>query len=153
MLFTGHSEHTIDSKLRLAIPAKYRNKWDPAKDGSSWVSVPWPTGQIRLYTEAEYERVSSSVGQAMPVGEAADLQLMLFGLAEQLVMDSAGRIALPKTQLEDTGFKPDQQVIVVGAGKHMEIWQPEAFKTIKSATFARIPTLLQNRLQNPPASA
>ena len=33
MLFTGTSEHTLDAKLRLAIPAKYRNQWNPERDG------------------------------------------------------------------------------------------------------------------------
>ena len=47
MLFTGHSEHTIDAKLRLAIPAKYRNNLTPERDGLAWFCVPWPGGVLR----------------------------------------------------------------------------------------------------------
>ncbi len=42
MHFTGYSEHTIDAKQRLAIPAKYRAQWDDKRDGTAWYGVPWP---------------------------------------------------------------------------------------------------------------
>ena len=55
LLFIGTSEHSIDPKQRLAIPAKYRNQWDANKDGTAWVVIPWPGGILRLYTEADFD--------------------------------------------------------------------------------------------------
>ena len=40
MIFTGYYEHTIDAKHRLAIPAKFRSRLDPQRDGTALVMVP-----------------------------------------------------------------------------------------------------------------
>mgnify|MGYP000998081643 CR=1 FL=1 len=94
MLFTGHSEHSIDSKLRLAVPARYRNLWDPARDGGAWVCIPWPTGHLRLYTEATFSRMAEQGEMSLTPDETtAELETSLYGLAERLEMDSAEDLA------------------------------------------------------------
>jgi MraZ protein len=139
VLFLGNSEHNIDPKLRLAIPAKYRNMWDPAKHGGAWVSVAWPTGQIRLFTERSFERIVEQAvsGQTslMPTAEQHAMQVSELGMAARLEMDSAGRIALPKKQIERTGLK--QEVTIVGMGSRLEIWDRQAWDRKEDEVFAK----------------
>jgi len=123
VLFTGFSEHAIDTKQRLAIPAKYRNQWEAARDGNAWFCFPWATGQLRLYTESTFTRLAQSNGDDAKLAPDPDVALLksrLFGITERLEMDSAGRIQVPKLHMELIGLTGE--VAVVGAGDHLEIW-------------------------------
>ena len=142
MLFTGHSEHTIDAKLRLAIPAKYRARLDPATDGVSWYSVPYPGGVIRLYTQARFETLAHNAPDSLTPGEdEAELEASLFGHAEQLEMDAAGRITLPRHHLDLAGLT-SRDVVIVGARNRLEIRDRASWQAGAGARFARLPTLV-----------
>ncbi len=141
MLFTGHSEHSIDAKQRVSIPAKVRNQWDQDRDGSAWYSVPWPRGCVRLYTEKEFKNLASRHSATLTPGEEeSELELQLFGLAERIEMDSAGRVALPKTHLELTGLKSD--VVIVGVLNRLEIWDRTSWKSKLEERFNALPHLV-----------
>ncbi len=127
MLFTGYTELTVDAKGRLAIPAKYRNKWDPQRDGGAWYCVAWPDGSLRLYTETAFEALAMSREETLiPDRDEARLQVTFFSQAERLEMDSAGRIMLPKRHLQKTGLP--QEVVMLGAGRRLEIRPREAWE-------------------------
>lgn len=142
MLFTGHSEHTIDSKLRLAIPAKYRSLLDPKRDGPAWYSVPYPDGVIRLYTSARFERLAELAPESLTPGEdEAELEAALFGAAERLEMDSAGRITVPRHHLTLSGVSgPD--VVIIGVRNRLEVRDRARWLAGQQERFARLPTLV-----------
>src|SRR5258705_13434129 len=100
MLFSGSSEHGIDEKLRLAVPAKYRNQWDRARDGDAWFCVPWPTGHLRLFTEGRFRTIGAKEDEKRPTlapdEDEAGLESSLYGFAERLEMDANGRIVIPR---------------------------------------------------------
>jgi MraZ protein len=143
VLFTGFSEHTVDAKLRLAIPAKYRNQWSPERDGNAWYCFPWDKGELRLYTEAVYHRLAQpreNESRLAPDPDLARLQSLLFGLSERLEMDSAGRIQIPKLHLEMIGLPgAGSDVAVVGAGDHLNVLERAAW--LASVRTASIPDL------------
>ena len=121
MLFTGYSENSIDSKGRLAVPFKYRDLWQPDRDGNAWYVLPCSKSFLRLYTENYFQTIGQTTGKPtlLPDRDTADREALLFSSAERIEMDSAGRIMLPKRQLELTGLKND--VAVIGAGNRIEI--------------------------------
>lgn len=142
MLFTGSSEHSIDAKQRLAIPAKYRNQWSPERDGEAWYCFPWATGQLRLYTETTFTRLAQPKDDDARLAPDPDLALLksrLFGLTERLEMDSAGRIQIPKLHMEMIGLKAE--VAVVGAGDHLEIWDRATWSASLKSSFNSLPDL------------
>lgn len=147
MLFTGHSEHTIDPKQRLAIPARYRNQWNAERDGGAWICIPWPTGHLRLYSEAAFTHMARQGEMSLiPDQVTSELEVSLYGFAERLEMDSTGRITLPREHLEMTGLATD--VVVVGAGTRLEVrsksdWQASAMDRFKS-----LPDLVQRMQQS-----
>lgn len=141
MLFTGASEVTIDAKGRLAIPAKYRNAWDPVRDGGAWFCVPWPGGWLRLYTESAFESMSKRLGDSLTASsQRSRLDTVLFGNAERLEMDGAGRIMLPKRHLRLTGLP--SEVMVVGARNRLEVWSREAWEGREVEDFNRLSELI-----------
>lgn len=142
MLFTGHSDHAIDSKLRLAIPAKYRNQLNPEADGSAWYCVPWPGGILRLYTERGFEQLASRDESSLTPGEdEADLEAQLFGFAERLETDAQGRITLPKLHL-DLATLASSEVVIVGARNRLEVRDRAAWLAGQSERFSALPSLV-----------
>lgn len=127
MLFTGTAEVTIDAKQRLALPAKFRSRWDPERDGPTWYCVPWPhEGVLRLYTERRFEQMAERQEESLTPGQdLADLEATLFGYTEQLDVDSASRVRLPSWQTEL--IKLPREVVVVGARNRLEIRSREAW--------------------------
>lgn len=155
MLFTGLSELTIDPKQRLAIPAKYRNQWDEARDGKAWICVPWTTGGIlRLYTEKEFENLASKIPSTLVPGmQEAEFEALYFGYAERLEADSAGRITVPKAHLELTNLKSD--VTMVGARNRLEVHDKAKWSLQAPGKFALLPLLMDkmNASKAAPAGA
>jgi MraZ protein len=142
VLFTGHSEHTIDAKLRLAIPAKYRNLWNAERDGGAWFCVPWPTGLLRLYTEAAFNRMADQEEASLtPDERTAELEASYYAFAERLEMDSAGRIVIPRSHIEMTGLASD--VMVVGARNRLEVCDAARWNATRLERFRALPTLVR----------
>lgn len=143
MLFTGDTELTIDAKLRLQIPAKYRNQWNPARDGAAWYCIPWPTGHLRLYTEARFEEFARRGENSLTPGEAeADLESSLFSFAERIEADGGGRLLLPRTHLELVGLGAGSEVVVIGARVRLEVRERAAWRAAVAARFANLPGLV-----------
>ena len=153
MLFAGHSEHSIDSKGRLAIPAKYRNQLDPQRDGQAWYCVPWPGGVLRLYTERKFEDLAERMPQSlMPGQDEAEAESRFFGFAERLEMDAQGRIALPRQHLDLAGLT-SADVVIVGARTRLEVRDRAAWQAGQQESFARLPSLvsrIEAKRQQPP---
>lgn len=152
MLFTGHTEATIDAKQRLAIPAKYRAQWDGAKDGSAWMCIPWPGGMLRLFTETRFAELAEMRGQSLtPGADEADLDADLFGLAERLEMDAQGRVRLPIGHLDlsnllrtpaSGGSIVPVEVVVIGARNRLEVRERRGWMESQKERFARLPDLV-----------
>lgn len=152
MLFTGTSEHTIDSKQRLAIPAKYRNQWSPERDGAAWFCVPWPGVGLRLYTEFEFKRRAEQMPASLhPDEDAAALDADYFGFAERLETDSAGRISLPREHLELADLKTD--VVIIGARDRLEVRDRDTWNAGKLERFKNLKDLAKKATGLPPAPA
>lgn len=143
MLYVGYSELVIDAKARLAVPARYRAQWDPTADGKHWVLVPWERGLLRLYTEVGFSQLVAQMKSSLtPSPERARLQAALFGFAEAVEMDGAGRIVIPKHQLERTGLSGE--VVMIGSGDRFEIRAKGAWKSGEDELFASLPSLAQD---------
>jgi len=142
VLFTGHYEHTIDAKHRLAIPADIRGRWSTASDGAAFFAVPWVGGIIRLYTETDFhQRAGAAPLTLTPDEDEAELQATLFGLSRRLELDAAGRVRIPEDLLELTGLGAD--VVLVGAGDRLEIRDRAAWSASKAERLAKLPELMR----------
>ncbi|MBL8965103.1 MAG: hypothetical protein KF787_07665 [Phycisphaeraceae bacterium] len=141
MFFTGSSDITIDSKQRLAIPAKFRSQLDPERD-TAWYCVPWPGGILRLYSVTEYSSLTARWERTLiPGADQADLEAEIFGSTERLEMDSAGRITIPRPMLDMAGL--GTEVVVIGALSRLEVRDREAWKAGRNERFARLPSVVE----------
>jgi len=130
VVFTGQSDNLIDAKGRLAIPAKYRKEeWGTGLPGSAWYCIPWPTGHLRLYTEATFNRLAAEeIGSLTPDEDAAEMDRLLYGSAERLETDAQGRVVLPRWHQEEARI--GTEVTVVGARDRVEVHGRAAWKAL-----------------------
>lgn len=142
VVLTGQSEHTIDGKLRLSIPAKYRREeWSTAHAGAAWYCIPWHTGHLRLYTEQTFNTLAKQgTGSITPDEDVAELERLLFGSAERLEMDSAGRVVLPRMHVDE--IKLTNEVTVVGARDRIEVHSRAAWKASQQQRQTNMAALL-----------
>ncbi len=149
MLFTGYSENSIDSKGRLAVPFRYRDLWNPERDGNAWYVLPCSKSFLRLYTENYFLNIGQTTGHATltPDRDQADLEARLFSSAERVTVDSAGRIMLPKHHLELTGLKND--VAVIGAGNRLEIHDLARWKAASDDSSRSVEELIERTRNRP----
>ncbi|KLT72975.1 cell division protein MraZ [Neisseria arctica] len=120
-MFGGVHELSIDSKGRLAIPAKFRElllrRYTPAI-----VATLDSRYRLLMYPEQEWESVARQLLN-MKVAGKPTLQLyqnLLLHNADTLELDGAGRVLLPANLRRRVDF--DKEVTLVGRANRMELW-------------------------------
>ncbi|MDF7676713.1 division/cell wall cluster transcriptional repressor MraZ [Neisseriaceae bacterium ESL0693] len=120
-MFGGAYELSIDSKGRLAIPAKFRElltrHFTPAL-----VATLEKRSHLLLYPEAGWRTVESQLLQ-LPVAGNKVLQAyqnLLLHNADTLELDGAGRILIPLHLRKLLSF--EREVYVVGRANRIEVW-------------------------------
>lgn len=124
-MFIGEYQHTIDSKRRLAIPAKFRRDL-----GVNAVLTRGLDKSLFLYPYEEWKRLAEKLAQ-LPVGQAATrsfVRLMLAGAVE-LDLDNLGRILVPEYLKSHAGLK--KNVVIVGLYNRLEIWAQDQWEAYK----------------------
>lgn len=120
-MFGGAHELSIDSKGRLAVPAKFRELL-LREESPSLVATLDSRKKILFYPKREWRRVAEQL-LAMNVSASPLLQsyqnLMLHN-ADTLDWDSAGRILLPVNLRKRVDF--DKEVVLAGRENRLELW-------------------------------
>ena len=136
MAFHGTFDHTLDSKNRLTVPSKLRTAF---AEGAFLVRSTEKC--ISLYPSATYssltEAALSGLNPLHP--QARELRRYFHSNASQVELDSAGRVMLSTRQLEHAGIERD--VVVIGAGDCLELWDPSTWAAYDQDLTARAPDI------------
>ena len=136
MAFHGTFDHTLDSKNRLTVPSKLRTAF---AEGAFLVRSTEKC--ISLYPSATYsaqtEAALSGLNPLHP--QARELRRYFHSNASQVELDSAGRVMLSARQLEHAGI--DRDVVVIGAGDCLELWDPSTWAAYDQDLTARAPDI------------
>ena len=117
MAFRGLYEHSLDSKDRLTVPARFRSA---LADGVVLSKGLDPC--VDLYTPDAFERVSDTyLAPHSPFSsDARKMRRRFHGGSFDEKLDSAGRIRVPKPLIEHAGLS--REITVAGVYDHLEIW-------------------------------
>jgi MraZ protein len=119
-VFLGEYTHSLDSKGRLTIPAKFRDQLVPGL-----VVTRNPNGGCLLLMPLdEWERVSARVS-ALPLTDhrSSLLRRALFSAAEDFRIDKQGRILISQRLREFADIK--SEVVLAGMNTYLELWNPQ----------------------------
>ena len=118
-MFFGAFEHTIDSKGRLTIPAKFK---DPLAGGI--VITRGLDGCLWGFTRQEWQKISEKIASlTLTNAEARRFTRFMFSSASDAIPDRNGRVVIPQKLLEYGGI--GREVVVAGVMNKIEIWNPE----------------------------
>ncbi|HJA72667.1 MAG TPA: division/cell wall cluster transcriptional repressor MraZ [Candidatus Limosilactobacillus faecipullorum] len=121
-MFLGEFNHTIDTKGRLIIPAKFRNQL-----GERFVITRGMDQCLAGYPLSEWEKLQTKLA-ALPMTKKNVRQFVrfLYSAALECEFDKQGRINLSPTLMKYAGLS--QQSVIVGVAAHFEIWEPAAWE-------------------------
>ncbi len=123
-MFLGNFEHTIDSKGRLTIPAKFRDEL-----ASGVVITRGLDGCLWAYNRAEWEKLAEKMAQMPTTNRAArNFSRFMFSGASDSIPDRQGRVLIPQNLRDYAGIEND--TVVIGAMNRVEIWNPEKWNQV-----------------------
>ena len=115
-MFIGQYTYTLDTKRRLAIPAKFRKLL-----GKKAVITRGLDNCLFLYPMKEWEKLAQKLSQ-LPISQAdarGFARIMLAG-ATDVTIDNLGRILIPDYLTKYAGLS--KRVVIAGLFNRIEIW-------------------------------
>jgi len=123
-MFRGSSFHTIDSKGRIIIPARFR---DVIKaDGSYGVMLSRMDGALIAYTYDEWRKIENRILTLAEKSESMRrFRRVFIGGSFECPCDKQDRILIPQNLREYAEFEKD--IVLVGVLDHFEIWSRDSW--------------------------
>ncbi len=132
--FRGESQHKVDTKGRVSIPASFRRVLEASDP--NWKSGETPElvivygdhrrAYLECYTMAAIEEVDAKI-DALPRGsmQRKMLQAMFNGQSFATMVDETGRLVLPSKLRGKINL--DKEAFFVGTGDTFQIWNPATY--------------------------
>ncbi len=139
----GNAEYSVDSKGRVAIPAKFRNALNPDAN-STFTVISGLRPCVQLYPADVWEEKAAELkelNQYRQINLTA-LRLILMNADDQ-TLDKQGRVMLGKQHLDAAGIDVGEKALMVGMLDHIEMWNPERFWAEMNAHKAEAETLVE----------
>ncbi|MEM0939977.1 MAG: division/cell wall cluster transcriptional repressor MraZ [Bacteroidota bacterium] len=123
--FTSEYECKLDTKGRLALPAKIKVNLPEVSTNELVIRKGFEPNLI-LYPMVEYKKIHhkiSSLSEFDP--QQRRLKRTFFRSIAQVELDNATRILVPKQMLAHAQI--ERETILIGTGNYIEMWNPEVF--------------------------
>jgi len=119
-LFRGVSSLSLDSKGRMVMPSRYRQKLQEMCDGQLIVTVDLDHC-LMIYPLPEWDRIEAEISALPSLNpQAKKLKRLIVGHATDVEMDGSGRLLIPPPL---RGFAElDKHVVLIGQGAKFELW-------------------------------
>ena len=120
-MFRGFSTVSIDSKGRMAVPSRFRERLSVVA-GDRLVQTLNPLDRaLWLYPLSEWELIESKLAALSDFDrQSRRAKQMMRGYATDCELDAQGRILIP-TELRDYAMLR-RQAVVLGQGNKFEVW-------------------------------
>ncbi len=124
--FTSEYTGKLDAKGRLVLPARMKANLPDASANDLFMREGFEPC-LELYPLIEYKKIYSKiVGLNEFNAEYRRLQRNFFRGSTTVELDTAGRLLIPKSMLQYANL--DKEIVVVGMGNRMEIWNPQEYE-------------------------
>jgi MraZ protein len=128
MLFLGRHEYAMDERGRVPMPPRFR---DALMHGMI-LTQGTPDHCIRAYASTNFEEQASLyMNEPVTTRNGRVMRRAFFSGAYQAELDRQGRVLIPPPLREYAHL--DNQVVVVGTGEGIEIWNAADFESAITA--------------------
>lgn len=118
-MFMGEYNHTVDTKGRLIVPAKFRELL-----GEEFVVTKGLDGCLFVYPSDEWKLIEEKFRTVSQFSkDARKFARFFFAGAASCEVDKQGRILLPLVLREFAGL--EKEVVLAGVLNHIEIWDKD----------------------------
>lgn len=114
-MFLGEYEHTLDSKGRVAIPARFRAQMDRGAVISKGMGT-----CLSVYTMDRWEEKSNELVAGKANDELRDFERRIYPSASEVELDGQGRMVIPAKLRAYARL--EAEVTIAGVRDHFEIW-------------------------------
>ena len=138
-MFRGQFTYSVDSKGRVSIPAKLR-KHISSEANDTFIMTQGTATCIDLYPLDQWQQFEQKLLNLNPFkpNEAKFIR-MISQYASEDTLDSQSRLLIPQNLLQYA--KIDKDVLILGALKKIELWNPQVYAdylTQSSETYEQI---------------
>jgi MraZ protein len=122
-VFRGVAQLNLDSKGRLAVPARFRDAL--AARGNGHLVITADSDRcLLIYPLPDWEPIEQKLMALSSFNaQIRELQRRLVGYAEDVVMDASGRILVPPAL---RGYAQlEKAVVLIGQGHKFELWNKD----------------------------
>jgi len=130
-IFSGKFERSMDAKKRVTVPAS----WLSSGESQEFYSLVNPNPNepyLMVMPPEEFRAIQEKVDQTnMPEAQKRKFMRQFSSNARTISVDKQGRVLLPEQQCTDASLK--DEVILIGAMKRFEIWNPEHWNDTSTA--------------------
>lgn len=124
-MFRGIAQLNLDSKGRLAVPARHRDAL-LERCGGHLVITADADRCLLVYPLPDWELIQQRLeGLSNLDARVRDLQRRLIGFAVDVDMDAAGRVLISPALRQYAQL--DKNVVLVGQGKKFELWNKDGW--------------------------
>lgn len=135
-MFRGIAQLSLDSKGRLAVPARHRDALLERCAGHLVITAD-ADRCLLVYPLPDWELIQQKLEGVQNLDpRVRDLQRRLIGFAVDVDMDGAGRVLIAPALRQYAQL--DKNVVLVGQGKKFELWNQENWEQLiaRSSSFA-----------------
>jgi MraZ protein len=143
-MFRGANKLTLDSKGRMVMPTRYRERLLERCGGKLVITVD-KDQCLLIYPMPDWEEIERKV-MRLPSSNprSRKLQRLMVGHATELELDGHGRVLLPPNLREFGALTRD--AMLVGQGLHFELWDEVRWNEYMASEepAAELPAELEN---------
>jgi len=123
LFFRGRSNHILDAKGRLSIPARFREVLKQRYGNQGLIITNLPECLV-AYPWLEWQKLEEKLlSYAVDPPELRLYKRYFLGSAEECFPDRQGRILIPAHLRQEAGI--DREVVLLGMLNSFEIWSPK----------------------------
>ena len=125
-MFMGEYEHSVDSKGRLIIPARFREEL-----GEGFVMTKGLDCCLFVYSAEEWHKLETKIHETpMTTKDARKFMRFFFAGAATCEIDKQGRTLIPPSLRAYAGLSKD--VVLAGVSTRIEIWDKKLWDETNS---------------------
>lgn len=147
MKFRGHAHRSLDDKGRLILPPEFRDAIRAELPDAVIVLTIFDKHVIGI-TPDQWDKLERELESIKSPSRALQNTIRLLNLGyTETPVGKQGRIAIP-AHLRKSG-KLDKEVVIIGAGRRLEIWSADAFEDLLDQDYDVSSELAENNVSLP----
>lgn len=119
-MFSGMSNHSIDSKGRIVLPAKFREELGE----SFYIARGFGNKCVQVMSVQQFDAISAKIME-LPANKAMALQYTFTATAVEVSPNAQGRVIIPLALREFADI--EAEAVVIGMNNRIEIWNKATF--------------------------